>query len=76
MSCNLIDPLVVGPDAAFDAVAAHAEVARAELVGLAPAAVLDAIPPSRWEGLDLSRSKTMEARLEQAGLHGAGRGGR
>jgi glutamate formiminotransferase len=75
VACNLIDPLVVGPDAVFDAVARHVRVARAELVGLVPARVLEAIPSSRWPALDLSPSRTIEARLEQAGLDDAGRGG-
>ena len=79
VSCNLTEPLAVGPDAAFDAVAAHVEVARAELVGLVPAAVLAAIPRDRWAELDLDPSRTIEARVEQAGLDGgssagAGRG--
>ncbi len=76
VSCNLTDPLAVGPDAAFDAVATHAEVDRAELVGLVPARVLEAIPSPRWEALDLSPSRTIEARLQQAGLDDAGRGER
>ncbi|MDP9072418.1 MAG: glutamate formiminotransferase [Actinomycetota bacterium] len=80
VSCNLIEPLAVGPDAAFDAVAARVEVAQAELVGLVPASVLAAIPDGRWAELDLDPSRTIEARLEQAGLDGgssgrAGRGG-
>ena len=70
VSCNLIAPLVVGPDAVYDAVAATTEVARAELVGLAPRAVVDAIPRHRWLELDLDSSRTIEARLEQAGLDG------
>lgn len=70
VSCNLIEPSTTGPDAAFDAVAARAAVARAELVGLVPARVLEAIPPARWPELDLSRSRTIEARLSQAGLDG------
>lgn len=79
VSCNLIDPLAVGPDAVHDAVAAQVEVASAELVGLVPQVVLAAIPPDRWPALDLSVSKTIEARLSQAGLDGgsadgAGRG--
>jgi glutamate formiminotransferase len=75
VSCNLIDPLAVGPDAAFDAVARHVAIARAELVGLVPARVVEAIPSSRWRTLDLSPSRTIEARLERAGLDVAGRGG-
>ncbi|MDQ2729575.1 MAG: hypothetical protein M3Y91_17325 [Actinomycetota bacterium] len=79
VSCNLTRPWVVGPAAAFDAVAYQAEVARAELVGLAPRSVLDAVPRHRWPELDLDPSATIEARLEQAGLDGgslqdAGRG--
>jgi glutamate formiminotransferase len=70
ISCNLIAPSTTGPDAAFDAVAARAPVARAELVGLAPAGVLAAIPEARWPQLDLSPSRTIEARLSQAGLDG------
>jgi glutamate formiminotransferase len=70
VSCNLIDPWTVGPGAAFDAVATRVEVARAELVGLLPLGVLDAIPSSRWALLDVDASRTIEARLEQAGLDG------
>lgn len=70
VSCNLIDPATTGPDAAFDAVSARAPVARAELVGLAPRRVLDAIAPARWPELDLAPARTIEARLSQAGLDG------
>jgi glutamate formiminotransferase len=70
VSCNLVAPWVVGPDAAFDAVAGRAEVARAELVGLAPRAVVEAVPATRWSELDLDPSRTIEARLSGAGLDG------
>ena len=70
VSCNLIEPRTTGPDAAFDAVASRAAVARAELVGLAPMSVLRSIPEARWPELDLARSTTIEARLSQAGLDG------
>ncbi|HVF32439.1 MAG TPA: hypothetical protein VM933_05320 [Acidimicrobiales bacterium] len=70
VSCNLIEPSTTDPGAAFDAVASRAAVARAELVGLLPARVLGAIPPSRWPELDLSPARTIEARLSQAGLDG------
>ena len=70
VSCNLIAPWKVGPGDAFDAVASRACVDRAELVGLVPLAVLDAEPKHRWEELGLSRSATIEARLEGAGLGG------
>ena len=63
VSMNLIDPLVVGPEAAYDAVAARAEVSRAELVGLVPDAVLHAVDPARWHELDLAADRTIESRL-------------
>lgn len=68
VSCNLIDPRRVGPDAFYDAAAAlleaaGARVAGAELVGLLPAAVLEAIPRRRWDELGLSEDQTIEARL-------------
>ncbi|MDP9074970.1 MAG: hypothetical protein M3N98_12520 [Actinomycetota bacterium] len=73
VSCNLIEPSSFGPAAAFDAVASQAGVARAELVGLLPASVLGAVAEHRWPELDLGRSRTIEARLEQAGLDGGSR---
>lgn len=63
VSCNLIDPLTVGPADVYDAVATRLPVDRAELVGLVPAAVLDAVAPDRWAGLDLDPARTIEARL-------------
>jgi glutamate formiminotransferase len=63
VSTNLVDPLVVGPAQVYDAVAALAPVAGAELVGLVPAAVLEAVPAERWVELDLARSRTIEGRL-------------
>jgi glutamate formiminotransferase len=68
VSMNLIEPSTVGPADAFDlverlAVEAGGAVAGAELVGLVPRAVLDAIDPSRWAALDLSPDRTVEARL-------------
>jgi glutamate formiminotransferase len=73
VSCNLVDPCVVGPAFVYDAVASRAPVRRAELVGLVPAAVLDAVPEARWAELDLHPSRTIEARLRQAGLDGGSR---
>ena len=63
VSINLVDPLVVGPAQVYDAVAARAPVVGAELVGLVPAAVLDAAPPERWTELDLGPARTIEGRL-------------
>ena len=63
VSMNLIDPVAVGPAAVWDTVEASAPVARAELVGLVPHAVLDATPRARWDQLDLAADRTIEARL-------------
>jgi glutamate formiminotransferase len=67
VSCNLIDPLVVGPSLVYDEVASllpdGGEIVRAELVGLVPRAVLDAQEPSRWDQLGLNESQTIERRL-------------
>ncbi len=63
VSMNLLAPYEVDPAAAFDAVAAHTAVARAELVGLLPESVLHGIDPGRWEALDLAADRTIEARL-------------
>jgi glutamate formiminotransferase / 5-formyltetrahydrofolate cyclo-ligase len=63
VSMNLVDPLALGPERAYDAVAALAEVTGAELVGLVPAAVLHRVPPERWGQLDLDPSRTIEWRL-------------
>jgi glutamate formiminotransferase / 5-formyltetrahydrofolate cyclo-ligase len=70
VSCNLIEPAVVGPAEVFDRVVrlagdAGAAVERCELVGLLPAAVLQRIPPGRRGVLDLSAERTIEARLEE-----------
>jgi glutamate formiminotransferase len=70
VSMNLIDPMRVGPADVHDAVAARADVARTELVGLLPRAVLDRVDPARWSALDLAEDRTIEARLEQRGLDG------
>jgi glutamate formiminotransferase len=64
VSCNLVQPFVVGPAQVFDTVASIAPVANAELVGLVPQAVLAATPKRRWEELDLSVERTIEDRLE------------
>ncbi|MEX2292366.1 MAG: hypothetical protein WD691_01160 [Acidimicrobiales bacterium] len=68
VSMNLTDPALSGPADAADRVTAlattrSARVVGAELVGLVPQVVLDAVPPDRWAELDLSASRTIEARL-------------
>ena len=70
VSMNLVDPMLVGPADAYDAVTALAGmdgVAAAELVGLLPAAVFGRVPDTRWAELDLDQSKTIESRLARAG---------
>ena len=79
VSCNLVDPYEVGPGAVAVAVSlaardAGSQVVGAELVGLLPAAVLTGVARSRWAALDLDPSRTIEARLEQAGLGGSSTG--
>lgn len=59
VSMNLVDPLRLGPAEAYDAVAALAPIARAELVGLVPPAVLEKVPAGRWAELDLGRAKAL-----------------
>lgn len=68
VSVNLVDPMQVGPADVYDEVASQADIARAELVGLMPRAVLDRIDPSRWALLDLGPDRTIEGRLEARGL--------
>lgn len=71
VSCNLINPTVVGPAEIYDAVVHHAAVARAELVGLLSRDVLARIPRDRWVDLDVDEERTLEARLARAGLGGS-----
>jgi glutamate formiminotransferase / 5-formyltetrahydrofolate cyclo-ligase len=68
VSCNLLRPLLVGPMAVWDQVAAMARISRAELVGLVPESVLLATPPPRWRQLDLAPDRTIEARLGEPRL--------
>jgi len=63
VSVNLIQPMIAGPNDVYDAVAQHATVHHAELVGLLPASVLANIPRARWEDLDLSVEQTIEWRV-------------
>ncbi|HET9089368.1 MAG TPA: hypothetical protein VFN54_03590 [Acidimicrobiales bacterium] len=67
VSCNVIDVSAVTLSSVYDEVSARlprgGRIARAELVGLAPKSLLDAEEPSRWEQLDLSAQRTIEARI-------------
>jgi len=73
VSMNLVAPEVAGPAVAYDRVAevaaqVGATVEGAELVGLVPEAVLRVVPTERWAELDLGLERTIEARLDAAGL--------
>jgi glutamate formiminotransferase len=68
VSCNLVEPAVLGPAQAFDAVATLVRdfggiVEGAELVGLLPEAILSTVPRPRWPELGLSAEATVEFRL-------------
>ena len=63
VSMNLLEPASFGPAQAYDAVTELVAAGGAELVGLVPRAVLEAVPATRWEELDLGPERTIEARL-------------
>jgi glutamate formiminotransferase len=71
VSCNLTDPVHLGPADAYDLVALALErqgpkagcIGATELVGLLPAAVLASVPARRWTELDVGPDRTIEARL-------------
>lgn len=78
VSCNLVDPYNVGPLEVMALVetlagARHLAVERAELVGLAPAALLDHTPAEQWARCDLSPQRTVEARLRESARAGRSR---
>lgn len=62
VSMNLINPAIVGPAQAYDAVARNAHIEQAELVGLVTESVLLSIPKRRWAELDLGPDRTVESR--------------
>lgn len=66
VSCNVVDVTAISLSQIYDDVAARlsgeGRIARAELVGLAPSALLDAEDSSRWAELDLARERTIEER--------------
>jgi glutamate formiminotransferase len=63
LSCNLVNPLVVGPAAVRDQVSRLADIERTELVGLVPESVLRSVPEELWADLDLAPERTIEHRL-------------
>ncbi len=67
VSCNLIDPLAVGPSTIYDQVAGRlpaGAIDHAELVGLIPAALLEREPRSRWPQLAIGPDVTIESRTD------------
>jgi glutamate formiminotransferase len=72
VSCNLIEPEIIGPAEAYDRIAAalpsRAHITRAELVGLIPSSVLARTPTTRWDELGLSADDGLEARLDDQSL--------
>jgi glutamate formiminotransferase / 5-formyltetrahydrofolate cyclo-ligase len=72
VSMNLVNPTRTGPAEVWDEVAelcerAGTRVEGAELVGLLPAVVLDAVPERRWAQLDLTPERTIEHRIARSG---------
>jgi glutamate formiminotransferase len=72
VSCNLVDSVAHGPAEVHDRLGALLEgsgtvIRGCELVGLVPAAVLDATPTTRWEELGLGPEATIERRLAARG---------
>jgi glutamate formiminotransferase len=67
VSCNLISPMTVGPGEVYDRVTSllpdGGRIERAELVGLAPWALLEAEGRNRWSALGLSEATTIEYRV-------------
>lgn len=68
VSCNLVDPYRVGPADVYSAVARLAaadgdRLVRAELVGLVPLAVAEAVPEVDRPRLDVTLDRTVEHRL-------------
>jgi glutamate formiminotransferase len=63
VSCNLVQPFLVGPEQVRDQVARLAGIERCELVGLVPDQVLRSTPERRWPELDLAPDRTIEHRL-------------
>jgi glutamate formiminotransferase len=67
VSCNLLDVRATRPSEIYDHVnellSAEAQIRRCELVGLVPRTLLELEDPARWTQLDLSATRTIEARV-------------
>lgn len=73
VSMNLIAPSTTGPAEAVDRIIPLAAtegvtIRRCELVGLLPLEVLRSIPRGRWEQLDVAEDRSIESRLDAAGI--------
>jgi glutamate formiminotransferase len=72
VSCNLIEPLRIGPDVAYDRLLSvlpeGGHISECELVGLAPTEVLVHIDESRWPQLGLREDLTIEFVLDELAL--------
>lgn len=66
VSMNLVDPAMVGPAQAYDAVARYGAIDHTELVGLLAEHILGRIPRWRWDELDVDENRTIEWRLGRA----------
>jgi glutamate formiminotransferase len=64
ISTNLVRPERVTLWDVVQLVESMTEVLSTELVGLIPRTVLEKIPRTKWEMLDLDASRTIEARYE------------
>lgn len=68
VSCNLVDPIALGIEKAYDLIAEQVhglggQIQGCELVGLVPLRVLNEVARDRWEMLGLSCEDTIESRL-------------
>ena len=69
VSCNVVDPALVGLLDVYDAVAEGASalgcrVWKGELVGLLPRSALTAVPDHRWTDVGLRAEDAIEFRLD------------
>ena len=75
VSCNLVDPLAATPLAVYEKIESElpdgAHIVRCELVGLVPERVLEVVPESWWERLDLAADRSVERAAARIGV-GAG----
>ena len=72
VSCNLVDPVAEPPHVVYQRIEAAlppgAHVVRCEVVGLVPDEVLEAVPRSLWERLDLSEERSVQRAAARIGV--------